>query len=304
MPASETPGTAAGHPTEQVPRIGVVVLTQGTRPDDLRRGILSVQRQHDVEVDIVVVGNGWSPSELPTGARPLALPENVGIPAGRNAGARAVSGDYIFFLDDDASLPDDDFLRACVRLVTERPEIGLVQPRLDDPTGIPAPLRWIPRSRKGDAHDPSVMFSCLEAAVFLPRPVFDRTGGWAAPFFYAHEGIELAWRVWNQGLIAWYAGDLEANHPVVQPTRHTEYFRLNARNRVWLAKRNLPVPLALVYVGVWTGIQVLRWWRKPADLAAWFRGWAEGWRENPGGRRALSWRTVLRMTRAGRPPVI
>jgi GT2 family glycosyltransferase len=148
------------------------------------------------------------------------------------------------------------------------------------------------------------VFSCLEAAVFLPRPVFDAAGGWADEFFYAHEGIELAWRVWDQGKRAWYAGDLEANHPVVQPTRHAEYYRLNARNRVWLARRNLPLPLVPLYVGSWTGIQVLRWWRNPVVLKAWFAGWREGWRVNPGKRRPLRWRTVVRMTRAGRPPVI
>jgi dTDP-glucose pyrophosphorylase len=31
---------------------------------------------------------------------------------------------------------------------------------------------------------------------------------------------------------------------------------------------------------------------------------AEGWRADPGQRRPISWRTVWRMTAAGRPPVI
>lgn len=286
------------------PTVGVVVLTQGTRPDDLARGIRSIRSQRDVDLDIVVVGNGWQPTGLPQGVRALGLAENLGIPAGRNRGAAEVRGDYIFFLDDDASIPDAGFLADCIALVSAEPDIGLIQPRLDDPTGIASPRRWIPRIRKGDPRHPSNVFSCLEAAVFLPRPVFDAAGGWADEFFYAHEGIELAWRVWDQGKRAWYAGDLEANHPVVQPTRHAEYYRLNARNRVWLARRNLPLPLVPLYVGSWTGIQLLRWWRNPVVLKAWFAGWREGWRADPGKRRPLRWRTVVRMTRAGRPPVI
>src|SRR6218665_603800 len=47
----------------------------------------------------------------------------------------------------------------------------------------------------------SPVFSCWEGAVLLPRTVFEEVGGWAEPFFYAHEGIELAWRVWETGRI-------------------------------------------------------------------------------------------------------
>ena len=128
------------------------------------------------------------------------------------------------------------------------------------------------------------MFSVWEGATLLPRAVFDATGGLGRPYFYAHEGIELAWRVWDQRRRAWYAGDLVANHPAIEPTRHADYFRLNARNRVWLAKRNLPWVLVPLYVGSWTLVQLLRSIRRPAGLRAWFGGWWEGWRRNPGGR--------------------
>jgi hypothetical protein len=60
-----------------------------------------------------------------------------------------------------------------------------------------------------------------------------------------------------------------------------------------------------VYVGSWTAIQVLRWAPKnrPA-LRAWFGGWREGWRSDPGLRHPLRARTIWRMTVAGRPPII
>jgi GT2 family glycosyltransferase len=284
--------------------VGVVLLTQGTRPDDLRRGALSLLAQEGVELDIVCVGNGWVPEGLPDAVGTLALPENVGIPAGRNAGAAAVSGEWIFFLDDDASLPSPTFLADAIALIRADPGIGLLQPRVVDPEGRENPRRWVPRIRKGEPDASGNVFSVWEGATLLPRAVFDATGGWAAPFFYAHEGIELAWRVWDQGLRTWYAGDLVAHHPAIEPTRHSYYYRLNARNRVWLAKRNLPAVVVPLYVGSWTGIQILRWARRPAALRAWFGGWAEGWRTGAGERRPMSWRTVLRMTRAGRPPIV
>lgn len=292
----------------ELPAVAVVVLTQGARPVELRRGVDSVLAQQGVTTDIVVVGNGWDPATsdpaLPDGVRTLALPENVGIPAGRNAGVPLVAGEWLFFLDDDADIPSPAFLADAVAKLQADPGIGMLQPRLRVPGGAASPRRWIPRIRKGDPERSSNVFAVLEAAVVLPREVFERAGGWADPFFYAHEGIDLAWKVWDQGRRVWYAGDLVAEHPSVSPTRHSYYYRLNARNRVWLARRNLPAVLIPLYVGSWTGIQLLRWFRKPAVLRAWFGGWAEGWRTDPGERRPLRWRTVLRMTAAGRPPVI
>lgn len=290
------------------PTFGVVMLTMGRRPVELRRAIDSVLMQEDVETDIVVVGNGWDPEGLPQGVKSRFLPVNVGIPAGRNAGVPDVTGEFIFFLDDDCALLDPGHLRECANRFHADPALGLIQPRMVDPDRPgEEPGRWIPRLRKGDPRRSSAAFSVMEAAVVLPRGVFEAAGGWPAPFFYAHEGIELAWRVWDQGFRAEYHGDLRAAHPVVKPTRHAEYYFLNARNRVWLARRCLHWPLSWAYVGTWTLVQLLRE-RDGRALRTWFSGWRAGWRQSPwgDGPRApkLRWRTMWAMTRSGRLPVV
>jgi GT2 family glycosyltransferase len=175
---------------------------------------------------------------------------------------------------------------------------------VDGPGGVPGPRRWTPRMRVGDRRRSSPVFSVWEGAVVVRRAVFDRTRGWPEPFFYAHEGIELAWRVWDTGSAVRYAGDLAVEHPLTVTTRHRDFYRLNARNRVWLAKRNLPWLLGVPYVLTWTALQVVRSVRSPATLLPWFRGWIEGWRADAGERRPLRWGTVARMTRHGRPPVV
>jgi GT2 family glycosyltransferase len=285
------------------PLVGVVVLTQGRRPAELERALASVRDQRGVRTDVVVVGNGWQPAGLPADVGTLALPENVGIPAGRNAGVPRVTGDLLFFLDDDAALPDPGFLAEVARRFAADPGLGLLQPRVDPAGGGEAPRRWTPRLRVGDRSRPSPAFSVWEGAVAVRRRAFDSAGGWPAPFFYAHEGIELAWRIWDAGCTVRYAGDLAVEHPVITPTRHADYYRLNARNRVWLARRNLPWVLGVPYVASWTALQVLRSARSPGTLRPWFRGWWEGWRTDAGPRRPLRWRTVARMARHGRPPV-
>lgn len=296
------------EPPVDRPAIGVVVLTMGRRPQELRRALDSVIGQEGVKLDIVVVGNGWRPADLPAGVRGVFLPENRGIPAGRNAGVPEVRGEFLFFLDDDSWLLDTAFLSECVRRLRRDPELGMIQPRIVDPDRPgEEPTRWVPRIRKGDPARSSAVFAVAETALMLPRPAFDGAGGWPSPFFYAHEGIELAWRVWDTGLRVEYHGDLQVGHPVVEPSRHEEYLRLNARNRVWLARRCLPWPVSLAYVANWTLIQILRA-RELTSLRTWFSGWWSGWQDlpwPPGARPPkLSWRTVARMGRHGRPPVV
>jgi GT2 family glycosyltransferase len=288
---------------QDVPHFGVVVLTMGQRPEDLRRGLESVLAQDGVTTDIVVVGNGWVPDDLPDGVRGHALPENVGIPAGRNAGVPQVSGELLFFLDDDASLSGGDTLARFAALFRERPEVGLIQPRVLDPDGRPAPGRWVPRLRTGDPAEPSAATSLWEGAVAIRRELFEQVGGWPAPFFYAHEGIELCWRVWDAGFVPWYAGDIVVHHPVIDPRRHAEFWHMNARNRVLLARRNLPVALRPVYTGSWALITTARV-RDAGARRAWFEGFREGWRMDPGDRRPMHWSTVWAMAKAGRPPVV
>jgi GT2 family glycosyltransferase len=141
------------------------------------------------------------------------------------------------------------------------------------------------------------VLSVWEGALVLRREVFDATGGWPAPFFYAHEGIELAWRVWDAGYRVHYAGDLCVEHPLVHQSRHAGHLRYDARNRVWLARRNLPWPAAAAYVAMWTAVQLVRLGRRPAELRAWLAGWLEGWRSDPGERRPMRYRTLVRMAR-------
>jgi GT2 family glycosyltransferase len=283
------------------PQVGVVLLTMGRRPEELLRAVHSVLDQIDVECSVIVVGNGWEPVGLPSSVRTLALPTNLGIPAGRNAGAKLLDESLLFFLDDDAWLPSTTTLRALIdRLNGDR---ALIQPRVVDPSGRPAPGRWVPRLRAGDPAQPGPATSLWEGATLIRRDAFDAAGGWPDEFFYAHEGIDLVWRVWDYGTSAWYAGDVIVHHPVIDPARHDVYWRMNARNRVWLARRNLPLVLEPCYVSTWVAITLLRV-RQPHALRAWFAGLWEGLRVRPAGRRAMRWSTVWRMTRAGRPPVI
>jgi GT2 family glycosyltransferase len=286
-----------------VASFGAVVLTLGRRPAELRRAVESLLAQRDVELDLVVVGNGWEPTGLPGGARGVALDDNYGIPAGRNAGVPHVAGELLFFLDDDASLAEPDALARVAHRFAADPRLGLLQLRVD-PTGPgTAPREWVPRLRVGDPRRSSDITAVWEGAVAIRRAVFEAVGGWPAGFRFVHEGVDLAWRVMDAGYAVRYAGDIAALHPASKeaPRHYTHYY--GARNRVWLARRHLPPPLAVAYVAGFA-LRTLPRLRARAARADAVRGYREGLRSDCGPRKPLRARTLWRMLRAGRPPIL
>jgi len=287
---------------------GCVVLTMGKRPEELRSAVESLISQKDVTLEIIIVGNGWDPQEEFPQMRTLFLRENLGIPAGRNAGAKEVSGTYLFFLDDDVLLSDQRTLVKMKELMSSQSEIALIQPRVIAlKEGEKTPARWVPRLRIGDEKESSVATSLWEGATAIDHRLFDEIGGWPANFFYAHEGIELVWRVLDHGKLPWYAADIEVKHPVINPARHDYYYFLNARNRVWLAKRNLRFPFSFLYTLTWILISLIRI-RDMKGRKAWFMGLFQGLfteSQSSGERmKKLRWKTHWLLTRYGRPPII
>src|SRR5699024_1313328 len=203
---------------------GVVVLSQGKRLEDLNRGFESLLAQKGVELDIVCVGNGWEPEGIREQVAKLGLPEDLGLPDGRTAGVRRVSGSFLFCLDDDALAPCATARLRRAQLTRTQPKVGLVQPRVEEPGGPDAPKRWLPRLKKGTADHSSNVFPVWEGAVRLQRRAFDECGGWPALFWYAHEGIALVWRIWDAGYMLWHMGDFAVAHRAIDPRRHDEHF--------------------------------------------------------------------------------
>ncbi|AGJ58645.1 glycosyltransferase family 2 protein [Streptomyces sp. NPDC053741] len=289
-------------------KLGAVIITMGNRPDELRALLDSVAGQDGDRIEVVVVGNGAPVPDVPAGVRTVELPENLGIPGGRNVGIEAFgpSGadvDALLFLDDDGHLPNTDTAELCRQAFEADPRLGIVTFRIADPdTGV-TQRRHVPRLRASDPMRSSRVTTFLGGANAVRSQVIAEAGPLPGEFFYAHEETDLAWRALDAGWQIEYRADMVLNHPTTAPSRHAVYHRMVARNRVWLARRNLPAPLVPVYVGVWLLLTLVRRPSLPA-LKAWFGGFREGWTTPCGPRRPMRWRTVWRLTRLGRPPVI
>lgn len=257
-------------------KVGAVIITMGNRPEELRALLDSVAKQDGDRVEVVVVGNGSPVPDVPAGVRTVEVPENLGIPGGRNVGIEAFGPggtdvDVLLFLDDDGLLARNDTAELCRRAFADDPDLGIISFRIADPETGETQRRHVPRLRAADPMRSSRVTTFLGGANAVRTKVLAEVGGLPDAFFYAHEETDLAWRALDAGWMIDYRSDMVLYHPTTAPSRHAVYHRMVARNRVWLARRNLPAPLVPVYLGVWMLLTLLR---RPsrAALRAWFGG--------------------------------
>jgi GT2 family glycosyltransferase len=285
-------------------KLSIVILTMGNRHAELTRAIESTAALRAAGAELVVVGNGADVPPVPEDVVTIRLAENAGVAGGRNAAVRACVGDVVLFLDDDGWYPDPASLgEHLVARFAADPSLAVIAFRVLDPEGGPG-ARWhVPRLRASDPERSSVVTTFAGGACAIRRSAYQEAGGLPDAFFFGHEETDMAWRLLDLGYRLEYDATATMCHPAVHNARHATWYRFEARNRVWLARRNLPWPLAIGYLADWMALTVVRE-RSASALCAWFAGFADGWRTDPGRRQPISLRTVWRMTKAGRPPLI
>jgi GT2 family glycosyltransferase len=289
-----------------LPRIGVVIVTMGTRPRELEALLASVHKQDVPATRVVLVGNATPLTDVTADVVKIPLAENLGCPGGRNVGLTALRDagdvDVVVELDDDGLLVADDVFRRVRELFARDSRLGIVGFRVADEHGH-TERRWVPRLRADDPMRRGPVTAFLGGGHALSMPMLRQIGLWPAEFFFGHEESDLGWRALDAGWQILYEPELVLQHPRTSPTRHAFHYRFTARNRVWLARRRLPIPLVPVYLGVWTLLAMARM-RSSAGPKAWWGGFFEGVRKPCGPRKPMRWRTVWHMTRLGRPPIL
>lgn len=279
-----------------------VVLTRGDRPDDLGRAIGSI-RTADPDGEIILVGNGWAPGAETGVDRIVMSEENLGVPGGRNLGWRNASGDVVFFLDDDAWVGSPT-VAAVLEAFASDIDLGIVSFRIEDPeTGLTA-HRHIPRIGGSGADRASAVSSFLGGASAIRRAVLVDLDGFWADLFYSHEETDFSFRAIDSDYAITYLPEVTIYHTAADPgSRHTDAVFYSMRNRVLVARRDLPRPLGLIHVATWVIIGLARA-RSRRDLRAIGRGLRAGLAMKGLDRDPIGWSTVWRLTRLGRPPII
>jgi len=278
----------------------------GNRPKELAALLASVEKQDVPATRVVLIGNATPLTDVSADVLKIPLAENLGCPGGRNVGLEALaeSGDIdvVIELDDDGLLIADDVFRKVQQLFATDPKLGIIAFRIADEHGQ-TERRWVPRLRPKDPMLRGLVTAFLGGAHAFSMPMLSKTGLWPAEFFFGHEESDLGWRALDHGWNILYEPDLVLQHPRTAAARHPTHYRFTARNRVWLARRRLPILMIPVYLGSWILVTTART-RPLSNLRAWWGGFFEGMRTPCGPREPMKWRTVWRMTKLGRPPIL
>jgi len=285
----------------------VVVLTTGERKSALEALDASLAAGTSAtegarRCELVLVANTAEPVFMPTW-KVVTAGTNLGIPGGRNFGVADTDADVVFFLDDDAVALTPDLVERCLAMFEANPQVGAIGFRLVVSGTNRTLKRWNPRLGARQVEHPGEVTAFPGGASAVRRNAFDEVGGFCSEFFYALEETDLAWRLLDKGWSVRYEPGLLLEHPETVIGRHVGALRQTARNRVWVARRNLPVPVAALYVSLWF-LRTVILERSMQSIRSMWQGSVEGLQTLPGTRRPLQWATIWKMTRQGRPPII
>lgn len=215
------------------------------RKETLRRTIERAVGQRYPDLDVLVVDNASTDGsdrmvgeEFP-GVRLVRLPENVGC-AARNAGVAAAKGEIVVTIDNDVLLTTAGDVQTAVDVFERRPSVGCVNFKILDPAGGLSRRDWChPRDWRRFANEEFETDYVLEGASAVRRDAFERVGGYWAPLFLGHEGLDLALRFLEAGYELLYAPRLQVTHLVSSEARpSSRIYYTYTRNAIWVSLRN------------------------------------------------------------------
>lgn len=237
-------------------KVSYVILNRD-RKERLRQTLLSVYAQDYAEREVIVADNGSTDGsvemvhrEFPE-CRVLDLGKNLGI-AGRNAGMRAATGDFIFSLDNDIEIPDPAATRKLLLLFERHPSVAILTLKIVSPA-YPNDYAdehwWHPFARKTHQDRMFLTPHFNEAAVLFRHKALVEAGYYYEPLFWAFEEWDLSLRLINRGYDILYTPDIKVIHlePRGMIGKIDPRVRLNIKNKLWIAFRNLPLEYAFVY---------------------------------------------------------
>ncbi len=243
-----------------MPTLSVVIVTRNRREEvaALLSDLARLPFSHGDE--IVVVDNGsrdGTPERVREGhpgVLLIALKENRGAPAARNAGVAASRGEILIFLDDDTRVEDREFPEKVRRTFREEREAGVVAFGILDPQTRRHRRFEIPRRRKELAAEPCETSYFVSAGCAVRRGVFASVGGMDESLTYGFEELDFSYRAVARGVRIFYRPGIAVLHRLSSSGRpgwrKIYYFY---RNKIWISARYLPWRMVLTQIAIWSG---------------------------------------------------
>lgn len=194
--------------TEEHPTVDAVLLSWN-RLDDTLAAVESVLTQDIDSLALWVVDQGSNPEQIATlremsSQHPemhlLELPQNVGVPAGRNIGIDAGSAEFIVCLDNDAVFGNPRALSMAVDRLSSDHRLGAVAFRPLDYETLDLDLgSWAYPRLHMRTSEPVPVSRFVGVGHALRRAAFTNAGGYDDDLFFCEEELDLAYRMIDRG---------------------------------------------------------------------------------------------------------
>lgn len=245
-----------------------VVVVNHNRCELLQRCLLSLNRQSFRDFEVIVVDNGSTDSS-PDMIRSLEgdmvdkgiyLPDNTGFTGGCNQGIRLAVGRYVALINNDAEA-DSEWLSSLLEVALADPSSGMWASKillhgkgLIDKVGHLIFPDGQNRGRgtgeidQGQYQESEETLFPDGCAALYRRELLQELGGFDEDFFAygddADLGLRARWRGWK----CVYVPSAVVNHLHSSTTGSFDPRKIYwvERNRIWLACKNMPLPLLLM----------------------------------------------------------
>ena len=233
----------------------------------------------DEQMEVIVVDNA---SQKDEGAiikerypqvKVIKSAKNLGFAGGNNLGIKASTGDYLFFINNDTELhPEDWNPEALIKRIDSSERIGVVCPKIrfawdSHPIQFAGytPLSSITlrnhsigfgeedRGQHDLAHPTPYAHG---AAMMVKRDVIEKAGMMPECFFLYYEELDWSLMISRAGYEIWYEPACTIYHKESQATGQNSPLKTFylMRNRLLLAKRNIPIMTRLLTYSYLIGI--------------------------------------------------
>ena len=228
------------------PAITVCILNY-QRKQCLRRSLEAVLAQSYPALEILVVDNASTDGsaemvrqDFPR-VKLLQMRDNLGCSA-RNHALEAADSDIVVTLDNDVILDADQpgALAAIAETFSARARLACMNFKILDSEGRLSQHDWChPRDFRRFADEEFPTDYVLEGACALRRSAFRHAGGYWAPLFLGHEGLDLALRFLDDDYELIYSPQIRVTHLISNESRPPSRIYYNfTRNSIWLAIRH------------------------------------------------------------------
>lgn len=222
----------------------------------------SLQQVNWTDLEIIVVDNNSEMEDyknINTSYKNVLIMrslKNLGFAGGNNLGARAASGNFILFLNNDTIVPAN-LIEVLVARLMQNAQIGAVSPKIkyhQNPRLIqyagysqmsPITLRMRAYGHKevdseafDEASETPFIHGC---AVMVRSEILERAGYMPENYFLYYEELDWSIRIKQAGFILWYEPDTFVLHKESVSVKKNSPLKIYyiTRNRLLFIRRNL-----------------------------------------------------------------